>query len=43
MVVVVGIIFVYTRGTTVPRTTAAAKDEAVTPIPMARKRWVCNI
>jgi hypothetical protein len=39
MVVIVGAIFVSTRGTTVPRKTAMATDEAVTPISTARKRW----
>jgi hypothetical protein len=38
MVVVIGAIFVSTCGTTAPRTSAMATDEAVMPIPVARKR-----
>jgi hypothetical protein len=39
MVVVVGAIFVSTRGTMAPRSMAAATDEAITPISAAMKRW----
>ncbi len=38
-VIVIGAIFVSTHGMTAPRKTAAATDEAVTPISMAGKRW----
>jgi hypothetical protein len=38
-VVIVGAIFVSIHETMVPRTTAAATDEAVTPLSMAGKRW----
>jgi hypothetical protein len=43
MVVVIGAIFVFTHQTTVPRTTAAVTDEAITLISAARKRWETTI